>query len=156
MSRHERFGTRDNTYQVWQARRLGLYDVADQIENESGADLTYSKWHRNLADRLGMIDIDWVDYCRRCNRPIALTESVMDVGQSFKSTVVLGELGRMCGLPVFLVMYDRLEGRGIRGFRVARICPDRTSLRECSTEAWGHYLDRLQDEHVCVDQEAAS
>ncbi len=98
-------------------------------------DLTYSKWHRMESTkrflsafeawRLGMIDIDDVEYCRWCSMPLHLIETAMDVGQQIKATTVTANLARFGGLPVSRVFYKITNSgsndKDIERFRVLRI-----------------------------------
>jgi len=78
MSRQERYGTRS---------------------------LAYSRWHRPLADKFGLIDIDAAEYCRACSEPLALIETTRDVGQSHKPVTVTRNLGRRADVPVYVAFY---------------------------------------------------
>lgn len=131
MSRYERYGTRD---------------------------LTYSAWHRTLPDVVTMIDIDGLEYCRRCRAPLALIETARDVGQSFKSTIVLRELACRAFIPAFLVLYHiGEESGGIDQFRWCQIWPQRTDLATATVAEWSHHLVALHDSHRCQNsQETAS
>lgn len=69
-------------------------------------DLCFSGWHRyQLNKSLTMTDLDCVEYCQRCNKPLALIELAYDVGQDKKWTRPIQELAKMAELPAYLVFY---------------------------------------------------
>lgn len=84
---------------------------------ENTRDLVYSDWHRSLHrfvgnldnDRLGMIDLDEVVYCRTCNRPLALIETKRHPSRG-ATAKVCARLAGMAGLPAYLVKYRQVTG----------------------------------------------
>jgi hypothetical protein len=77
-------------------------------------DLTYSQWHRaNRVSRylsqedawlISYVDVDGVEYCRRCNEPVALVETMRGYA-GFKPATVARKLADKAGLPAFRVYY---------------------------------------------------
>jgi hypothetical protein len=137
MSRFERYGTRD---------------------------LTYSNWHRQFCpDRATMIDVDGLEYCRRCRSPLALIETAQDVRQAFKPVAALEQLSLAANVPAFCVLYIADAGKctpdgrgrcrkvgcahGIAAFRVRRIRPNPTDFQEWTPKAFADYLTRVHDAH---------
>ena len=121
MSRQERYGTRD---------------------------LTYSKWHRTLADDLTYIDVDALEYCQRCREPLALIEIARDVGQSFKATPVLRKLAARAGVPAYCALY-RIEDDTVVSFRVRKLVPVFTDWCDIDTDGWVKLLRLFRDQHQC-------
>ena len=68
-------------------------------------DLSYSGWHRTLGSELTYTDIDACEYCYKCEAPLVLIETAMDVGQSGKYTVPIYKLAKAAGIPFYLVFY---------------------------------------------------
>ena len=105
--------------------------------------LAYSKWHRYfLDDNDKMIDLDGVDYCHLCFKPLVLIETAMDVGQPNKPTTVLRSLAEKSETLALCVLYTVSDGtnsltgcectsralipycdHGISAFRVRRVWP---------------------------------
>jgi hypothetical protein len=135
-----------------------------RFERHGTRDLTYSNWHRQRCpDRATMIDVDGLEYCRRCRAPLALIETAQDVGQAFKPVTALEQLSLAANVPAFCVLYvtdgvrcetDRRgrcrNGRcshGISSFRVRRIRPNPTDFEVWSPIAFADYLTRVHDAH---------
>ena len=78
-----------------------------RFERTGRRDLTYSSWHRGIEpytqSNLPYVDLDAVEYCRKCDEPLALVELAQDVGQEFKATTVMRKLAAKAGLPAYLV-----------------------------------------------------
>lgn len=104
----------------------------------------YSAWHRRLstqrfigiekAQLLAMIDLDaslYVEYDDGTKEPIALIETAVDVGQSFKPATVTCNLAKRADLPCFVVLYKLSDQKNpaderwpdIVEFRVKRLYP---------------------------------
>lgn len=96
-------------------------------ERTGQRDLTYSAWHRSdstsrflggMANRLAMIDLDGVEYCKSCGRPVALIE-VKHCMATRLSMAVTKALAAMAGIPAYLVRYwPTPEGGDIATFAV--------------------------------------
>jgi hypothetical protein len=70
-------------------------------------DLCFSGWHRyQLNEFLKMRDLDCIEYCHRCDKPLALIEAACDVGQNRKWVKPMQELAKMAGLPAYVVFYQ--------------------------------------------------
>ena len=122
MSRHERYGTRD---------------------------LTFSQWHRTLSDNATCIDLDLLEYCRRCRQPLAMLELARDVGQAFKPTTVLEQLAKKAMVPAFLIIY-KLEAGSIGQCRMRRIYPEPTPLKMVNIDAVGRWIESLHAKCPCL------
>lgn len=147
MSRHERFGSRD---------------------------LTYSKWHRYaLDDNITMIDLDGLEYCRRCSMPLALIEVARDVGQAVKPVTVLKRLASTANVLALCILYTpssepctcgsagRTPGcqHGITAMRIRQIHPKERKLwTQMTPGEYAGWLHTLHDNHrraVCQSWGAA-
>lgn len=115
-----------------------------QEEQYGTRDLTYSAWHRRLSTRryvgieraqsLAMIDLDaalYVEYDDGTKEPVALIETAIDVGQSYKSATVTMKLAKLSGIPCYCVLYSQADRPNpadplwpdISSFRVKRLWP---------------------------------
>jgi hypothetical protein len=107
----------------------------------------YSTWHRTLDADLAMIDLDAVEFCARCSRPLAFIETARDVGQTFKPTTITQAVAAAHRAPALCVLY-RLDAAGrITRFRVREL-PCGT-WRIVAPDQYAAYLRRLRERHVC-------
>lgn len=114
-------------------------------------DLAYSQWHRLQGDHLAYIDIDSLEYCNICKRPLALIELAQDVGQQHKSTSVMKRLAFMSNLPAYLVLYKKpaVDASEILGFRVKQLLPFQAADFLIMTPIeYRSFLNQLRDEHL--------
>lgn len=135
-----------------------------QAERTGVRDLTYSRWHRvdsigalvgyGPAHRLGMIDVDCVEYCRRCNQPLALVETARDVGQARKATVVLACLAQAAGVPAYTLLY-RVDDDRIVSFRAQRADVP-SDWVEFTPVEWACVLVSMRDAHLCPKRARAA
>lgn len=138
--------------------------MTGQFERTGIRDLAYSNWHRQFCpERVSMIDVDGLEYCRRCRMPLALIETALDYGQSFKATTALEGLAGAANIPAFCVLYtksaeecdfDRRKRcqrsectHGITSFRVRRIKPNPTEFKAWTPEAFRDFLVNMHDGH---------
>lgn len=56
-------------------------------------------------DTATMIDLDGLEYCRRCREPLALIEVARDIGQAVKPVTVLRRLAVRAGIRAVCVLY---------------------------------------------------
>ena len=106
-------------------------------EKTGERDLAFSSWHRlTCPDGWGMIDADFVAYCKDCEQPLFLIEHARDVGQSYKTFRVTKQLARMAGIPAFLILYRLGEDGFIVSFRFQQVWPNVDSKLgyECQPE----------------------
>ena len=140
MSQEERFGTRDRSYSAWHRRHSTRRYIG--IEK---------------AQLLAMIDLDaslFVEYDDGTKEPLALIETALDTGQSFKTATVTKKLAEKANLPCFVVLYtladdqnpaDR-EWKDIKMFRVKRLHPNAEhQWREVSPEKWAKTLLSMRE-----------
>ena len=108
----------------------------------------YSKWHRKF-EGIAMIDVDSVEVCKHCYKPLAFVELAKDTGQTFKAYTLTKKLALKFDVPGFVVFYKVDENNEIIRFRVKRIARTVGMLHEnVSPEKWFKYLKELQDNHL--------
>ncbi len=74
---------------------------------------------------MAMIDLDGVEYCYKCRRPLLLVEVARDTEQPEKSTRVLVELAKLSGVDAIVALYTPGSGEtDITQFRVKRVYPE--------------------------------
>jgi hypothetical protein len=121
-------------------------------------DMLYSMYHRTLAEELHYIDIDAVEYCAECRTPIALIETVRDVGQNLltKSYTVTRRLALMAGLPAFVVAYragldEDTNDEYIETLRVRQVSPSVDKyFTVMAPEEYEQWLLSLRKTHSCT------
>jgi hypothetical protein len=128
-------------------------------ERSDERDLTYSRWHRPEAIRrflpyedaeaLTCIDVDAVEACGDCSRPLALFELARDVGQAWKATTIVAELARLANVPAYLVLY-RVAGDDIARFRTRQVAPRRSRELELAPAEYAAWLQSLRERHTCA------
>jgi hypothetical protein len=95
-----------------------------RAEKTGRRDLAFSMWHRETCpDSWGMIDADFVGFCRDCNEPLFLVEHANDVGQSHKSFDVTKALAAKAGIPAYVVLYGTNDEGFITSFRFRQVQP---------------------------------
>ena len=108
----------------------------------------YSKWHRKF-EGIAMIDVDSVEVCKHCYKPLAFVELAKDTGQTFKAYTLTKKLALKFDVPGFVVFYKVDENNEIIRFRVKRIARTVGMLHEnVKPEKWLAYLQQLQQEHL--------
>jgi len=149
-----------------------------QEERLDTRDRSYSAWHRRNSTRrfvgiedaqlLAMIDLDaslYVEYDDGDKEPLALIETAIDVGQSFKTATVTTRLAQLADLPCFVVLYKLADEpnpadhkrRDICSFRVRQLHPKPENGKwvTVTPAAWARYLRKLRRDRCGVlDQQA--
>ena len=118
-------------------------------------DLTFSRWHRTLGDHVTCIDMDFLEYCRRCRQPLAFIETARDVGQGFKPTTVQKKTAEQANVPAYCVLYKpqdvENEHAGIASARGSRVFPTSTAgYITMSSTTVGDFLTSIHDRHQCA------
>ena len=144
-----------------------------RYERYETRDLTFSRWHRYaLNDRVTAIDLDMVEYCRRCRMPLALIETARDVGQGRKTTAVMNEVARLLNVVAWCVLYTptdkpcRCNGRfridgcvhGISVMRVRQAYPNDDRFQPWRPAEFAAHLTLLHDNHeslICQHRRSA-
>lgn len=135
-----------------------------QIEYSGRRDLTYSGWRRlesisryvGAEQNLPMVDIDAVEYEDETRLPLALIETAIDRGQSYKPVTVTRNLAQLAGLPCYVTLYkvssklNPADSRinDISSFRVKcvyhpRLAPNRNWIT-CSPKEYAEFLRDLR------------
>lgn len=121
-------------------------------------DLTYSGWHRTIEDEhepLDYIDLDAVEYCHECKKPLALIELAQDIGQQHKTTTVTRNLAKLASLSAYLVFYRTgLEGQ-IQNFRVKMVSPQWGEEENMTPNEYAAFLFSLREKHKEEKRELA-
>lgn len=131
------------------------------LQERSGErDLAYSRWHRpesigrflprTQARTLTAIDVDSIEVCQACSRPLMLLEVARDVGQTFKPTTILVELARRSDVPAALVFYLAGPDGDIARFRVRQLAPNRTRELVLYPREYAAWLQSLRERHTCT------
>jgi hypothetical protein len=107
----------------------------------------YSTWHRTLDADLAMIDLDAVEYCARCLRPLAFIETARDVGQTFKPTTITQAVAAAHRAPALCVLYHLTAAGQIDRFRVRELPSG--PWRTLAPHQYAAYLRGLRERHAC-------
>lgn len=126
------------------------------MEKYGQRDLTYSWWHRKasierfLSDfeawRLGMVDIDDVEYCRWCYEPLSLIELAQDIGQSHKPAAVTENLAIKAEIPAYLCFYT-VSRSDIAQFRVTSLTHGEFVDEIMTPAEYAQFLSSFHDSH---------
>lgn len=141
MSDRERYGTRCSAYSNW--HRI------DSIQRFVGP---------AMARHLTMIDVDSLEYCSSCRKPVAVIETARDVGQAAKPSLVTLRLAQAANVPGFTLLYTLASRRfgehpDIERFRVKVIAPiEDREWRFLSPEAWARWIVRMHERCDCRPQ----
>lgn len=113
-------------------------------------DLTYSGWHRTLADHITYIDIDACEYCQKCREPLILIELAKDYGQSNKATTVLRKLALKANISAYLIYYkmdDKTDE--IASFRLRQVSPIWGNELIMLPLEYAKFLSNIHETHQC-------
>lgn len=144
-----------------------------QEERYGTRNRSYSAWHRRLSTRrfvgiesaqlLAMIDLDaslYVEYDDGSKEPVALVETALDVGQSFKTATVTRKLSIRSGIPAYVVLYREAATKNpadprwndIESFRVMQIGPGapEQQWRTLTPGQWCEELISIRKESAAV------
>lgn len=150
--------------------------MTPQEERYGTRNRAYSAWHRRMstgrfigierAQLLAMIDLDasvYVEYDDGTKEPLALIETAIDCGQTYKAATVTLNLAKRADLPCYIVLYTLSntpnpadsEWPDISSFRVRRLHPkSETGFRTYTPQGWADCLLRLRSWSAArLDQE---
>ena len=147
----------------------------NERRNKTKTDLSYSSWHRTQSIRehfggntdeanrraaaLGMIDIDAVEYCRKCMEPLALIETQRSTKDPKTATITqrVAELALLDAWSMSFQVLDNVsvdedDDAEIVLFKRQRIWPhgDDTIYTETPRE-FASWLESLRVPHRCQD-----
>ncbi|MGH3847536.1 MAG: hypothetical protein ACRDS0_39895 [Pseudonocardiaceae bacterium] len=130
-----------------------------EAERTGARDLTYSGWHRTANMRrylparqawsLGLIDIDWCEYCRHCSAPLALVETQTS-DRAPKPAPVTAALARMAGIPAYSVSIVRGDLEEIALFKVQQIAPALGTAQPMLPNVYAYFLLGFRERHSCT------
>lgn len=107
----------------------------------------FSEFHRKF-DGLAGLDLDFIEICQKCQEPLAMFETAMDKGQSYKTTTVTEKIAKACKVPAFLVFYTPgLAHDEIKQFRIKKLVPTETELRVMDPPEFIKMLKIVQERH---------
>jgi len=111
----------------------------------------YSEWHRR-HENIGMIDIDSVECCinKGCWQPLAIIETVYDIGKYYKTTTIVETIAKALNIPCFLVFYKEGVGVGRMEFKIQRLLPFKSDLEVVLEGDYVGVLRSLHEEHEKV------
>lgn len=120
-------------------------------ERSDWRDRAYSKWHRELDDRLSFLDVDWIERCDGCKRPLAVCELAVDTGRDDKAyyttqrlAKALDAVDRQGTVRGYVVLYTKGRTGSIIGFRVREVHPRDTAFYALTPDQWAERLYRLR------------
>lgn len=136
MTNYDRTGVRSQAYSVWHyPKRTGRFMSARE------------------ADRLGMVDIDACEYCRKCSMPLALIETQVSLNPPKDARVTL-QLAELAGLPCYSISVEiAADGEDIAGFKVRRLRPASDTVLTWTPAEYARFLLRLHEDHTCTSAE---
>lgn len=133
------------------------------LERTGRRNLLYSKWHRPAslrrfmsardADSLAAIDIDFIEYCKRCGLPVAAVETQQSKRPPKDANVTVALCQMADNLPCYSISYidgpaegadDVLDGRDVVHIRAKRLWPLPSLTREFTPEEWARHLLSLR------------
>lgn len=107
----------------------------------------FSEYHRRF-DGLAGLDLDFIEICQKCQEPLAMFETAVDKGQTYKTTTVTEKIARACKVPSFLVFYTPgLAHDEVTQFRIKKLTPNETELRVMHPPEFIKMLKILQERH---------
>ena len=116
-------------------------------EKTDERDRSYSRWHRQFTGEYRFIDIDHVEYCPYCNEPLALIETAVDVGQTYKCADITTLIAKRLGAFSLIVLYKLDSDNKIEMFRVKYTNPIGNGFKCYTPEKYLRLLKRLHDLH---------
>lgn len=114
-----------------------------------------------------MIDIDGLDYCRRCRKPLLLVEAARDTGRD-KPTIVLETLARCADVQLICILWTpavawqenpphcpcQAEQRitrgcshGVASMRARRVYPNPTDFKVFQPAELAQWIDQIHLDH---------
>ena len=117
--------------------RLNYFNIGDH----------FSEFHR-LFDGLAGVDLDFIEICKKCQEPLAMFETAVDKGQTYKTTTVTEKVARACKVPAYLVFYTPgLAHDEVKQFRIRKLTPNEPDLRVMEPKEFIKLLRLLQERH---------
>ena len=104
----------------------------------------FNEWHRRI-DGLAAVDVDLMEGCSRCYRPLLLIEHAFDKGQTYKNCTAVMKLARQSKIPAMLIFY-----KDMKTFRVRKLYPRLENERTVQASTLVRYLRKLHNLHKCI------
>ncbi len=143
MSNGERTGTRDLTYsRAHRPDRLYPILMAGLGLNRARA--------QQVADACTVIDIDWCEYCKWCNKALALIETVY--GAAPKAAGVTTQLAKDAGKKAYSLAYQADADGHLTTLALRQLHPIVSEVRKLTLAEWAEWLVDLHLCHVCDQQ----
>jgi hypothetical protein len=117
--------------------------------------LSFNIWHRTQAGLAG-VDIDFVEICTKCQKPVAFLELVRDNGNNRvdiynKCDLITSYIAWNMHRPSYVVFYTPNEtSDSILSVKVKQSRPEPGKVVEMSANAWAHYLRYLHKDHTMI------
>ena len=99
----------------------------------------FNEWHRRV-DGLAAVDVDLMEVCSKCYRPLLLIEHAFDKGQTHKTCSVTIKLAKRSRIPAWLIFYNV----PVTKLRVQKLSPVLGELKSVSPYTFVRYLKKLQ------------
>lgn len=134
------------------------YEVIKARANSSNHERTgtrctaYSTWHRTNAG-LRMVDIDAVEICAHCQKPLAVIETARNGGRysiTTKPHQVTRYIARMLQVPGFVLFYDAdAGGSTLVTVAIRQIAPEKSNdIQNITPDEWAQKLAQLHTAHA--------
>ena len=105
----------------------------------------FNEWHRRV-DGLAAVDVDLMEVCSKCYRPLLLIEHAFDKGQTYKNCTAVMKLSRMSGVDAILILYSQ----DMKQFRVRKLTPTLGNFKKIKDKVLIRYLCKLHSKHRCI------
>ncbi len=141
MSNKERTGVRDLTYSEWHRQ-----DNLKLLLRPLFATDTDANWH---AYECAMIDLDAVEWCRKCKRPVGLVE-VQRSAKPPKDATVTRTMADMLGIPAWSISYTATsdDPPEIIEFRVRELTSADRAIQRMTPAGWAAHIWNLHERHL--------
>jgi hypothetical protein len=107
----------------------------------------FSEFHRKF-DGLAGVDLDFIEICKKCQEPLAMFETAVDKGQTYKTTTVTEKIARACKVPSYLVFYTPgLQQDEVTNFRISKLTPNQSPIKQMEPKEFIRLLQLIQDRH---------
>ena len=107
----------------------------------------FSEFHRKF-DGLAGLDLDFIEICQKCQEPLAMFETAVDKGQTYKTTTVTEKIAIACKVPAYLVFYTPGSKHDeVTQFRIKKLTPAESELRVMNPPEFIKMLKILQERH---------
>lgn len=109
----------------------------------------YSRWHRAQGGELRMVDVDHVEICGYCGKPLLFAEVARQGGTHnvhTKPHTLTKKLAQAFQVPGYVVMYEVVEERIVE-MEVRKVAPVYAEPEVIQPYEWALRLDALHRVH---------